>query len=105
MLKQTARVIEALRAVEPHGTNTSVDSPRFETGIVQTSGVLEIPITTPGLFNERPRNCLTRINVTTLGELAEKSENDLRNITNFGQKSIDEVKAVLGQHGLKLRGS
>lgn len=105
VLKQTARVIEALRAVEPHGTNTSVDSPRFEPGIVQTNNILEILIATPGLFKERPRNLMTRAGITTLGELTLKTETELHAITNFGQKSVDEVIEVLDQYGLRLRGS
>ena len=48
--------------------------------------------------------CLEREGVTTVGELVQKSEEDLLEIRNFGQKSIDEVKAKLEEMGLGLRG-
>ena len=55
-------------------------------------------------LSERPRNCLKRAQVNTIGELLQKTEDDLLNITNFGQKSLDEVKQKLDERGLSLRG-
>ncbi len=55
-------------------------------------------------LSERPRNCLKRAQVNTVGELLEKSEDDLLAITNFGQKSLDEVTVKLDERGLSLRG-
>ncbi len=55
-------------------------------------------------LSERPRNCLKRAQINTVGELLTKTEDDLLNITNFGQKSLDEVKAKLDERGLSLRG-
>lgn len=55
-------------------------------------------------LSERPRNCLKRAQVHTVGQLLEKSEDDLLAITNFGQKSLDEVIEKLDARGLKLRG-
>ncbi|MFQ5556018.1 MAG: DNA-directed RNA polymerase subunit alpha [Acidimicrobiales bacterium] len=54
-------------------------------------------------LSERPRNCLKRAQVNTVGELLLKSEDDLLAITNFGQKSLDEVVAKLDERGLSLR--
>jgi len=54
-------------------------------------------------LSERPRNCLKRAQVNTVGELLTKSEDDLLAITNFGQKSLDEVIAKLDERGLSLR--
>jgi DNA-directed RNA polymerase subunit alpha len=51
----------------------------------------------------RSYNCLKREGVTTVGELTEQSEDDLLEIRNFGQKSIDEVKAKLTELGLGLK--
>ena len=39
----------------------------------------------------------------TVGELLQKSEDDLLAITNFGQKSLDEVIEKLDERGLSLR--
>jgi len=65
---------------------------------------LELPIEDLDL-SERPRNCLKRAQVNTVGELLRKSDDDLLAITNFGQKSLDEVKEKLNERGLALRGS
>ncbi len=63
---------------------------------------LDLPIEDLDL-SERPRNCLKRAQVNTVGELLTKNEDDLLNITNFGQKSLDEVKEKLDERGLTLR--
>jgi len=65
---------------------------------------LDLPIEALDL-SERPRNCLRRAQVQTVGELIEKSEEDLLNITNFGQKSLEEVTAKLDELGFSLRSS
>jgi len=67
-----------------------------------TSPDLELPIEELAL-SERPRNCLKRAQVNTIGELLLQSEDDLLNITNFGQKSLDEVKQKLDERGYSLR--
>jgi DNA-directed RNA polymerase subunit alpha len=63
---------------------------------------LDLPIEDLDL-SERPRNCLKRAQVNTVGELLEKTEEDLLTITNFGQKSLDEVAEKLDERGLSLR--
>jgi DNA-directed RNA polymerase subunit alpha len=54
-------------------------------------------------LSERPRNCLKRAQVNTVGELVERTPDDLLAITNFGQKSLDEVLQKLDERGLALR--
>ena len=54
-------------------------------------------------LTERPRNCLKRAQIHTLGELLDKTPDDLLAITNFGEKSLDEVVAKLDERGLSLR--
>ena len=63
---------------------------------------LDLPIEDLDL-SERPRNCLKRAQINSIGELLTKTEDDLLNITNFGQKSLDEVKQKLDERGLALR--
>jgi DNA-directed RNA polymerase subunit alpha len=41
--------------------------------------------------------------VNTVGELLQRSVEDLLSITNFGQKSLDEVIQRLDERGLSLR--
>ncbi|MGH8944893.1 MAG: DNA-directed RNA polymerase subunit alpha [Acidimicrobiia bacterium] len=62
---------------------------------------LDLPIEALDL-SERPRNCLRRAQIKTVGELVERTSDDLLNITNFGQKSLDEVIAKLDELGLSL---
>ena len=64
---------------------------------------LDLPIEELDL-SERPRNCLKRAQINTVGELVSKTEDDLLAITNFGQKSLDEVLQKLDERGLSLRG-
>jgi DNA-directed RNA polymerase subunit alpha len=51
----------------------------------------------------RSYNCLKREGINTVGDLVQKSEAELMDIRNFGQKSIDEVKAKLDELALTLR--
>jgi len=62
---------------------------------------LDLPIEALDL-SERPRNCLRRAQIKTVGELVQKAADDLLNITNFGQKSLEEVIAKLDELGLSL---
>lgn len=84
------------------------DEPKgLELGEVIQSGAIspDLDIAIEDLdLSERPRNCLKRAQVNTIGELLSKTEDDLLNITNFGQKSLDEVKQKLDERGLSLRG-
>ena len=59
---------------------------------------LDMPIEDLDL-SERPRNCLKRAQVDTIGQLLEKTEDDLLAVTNFGQKSLDEVIEKLDERG------
>ena len=51
----------------------------------------------------RSYNCLKREGINTVGDLIQKSEAELMDIRNFGQKSIDEVKGKLEELGYSLR--
>ena len=87
--------------------NMSEDPQGLELGEVAVAAAsspdLDLPIEDLDL-SERPRNCLKRAQVNTVGELLLKSEDDLLAITNFGQKSLDEVIVKLDERGLSLRG-
>jgi DNA-directed RNA polymerase subunit alpha len=82
------------------------DEPRgLELGEVAPSTAspdLELPIEELEL-SERPRNCLKRARVDTIGQLVTKTEDDLLAITNFGSKSLEEVLQKLDERGLSLR--
>ncbi|MBP7928706.1 MAG: DNA-directed RNA polymerase subunit alpha [Acidimicrobiia bacterium] len=81
---------------EPQGLELGDTSP-----VTVTSPDLELPIEDLDL-SERPRNCLKRAQVDTIGQLVQKTPDDLLGITNFGQKSLDEVVEKLDERGLSL---
>ncbi len=62
---------------------------------------LDLPIEALDL-SERPRNCLRRAQIDTVGDLVLKTREDLLDITNFGQKSLEEVVAKLDELGLAI---
>ena len=65
---------------------------------------LDLPIEALDL-SERPRNCLRRAQIHSVGELVDRTPEELLNITNFGQKSLEEVTAKLDELGLSLQAS
>ena len=50
----------------------------------------------------RAANCLNNANITTVGQLAMKSEAEMLKYRNFGKKSLNEIKDKLQQLGLSL---
>jgi DNA-directed RNA polymerase subunit alpha len=50
----------------------------------------------------RAANCLNNANITTVGELAQKTEADMLKYRNFGRKSLNEIKEKMKELGLCL---
>ena len=50
----------------------------------------------------RAANCLNNANITTVGELAQKTEAEMLKYRNFGKKSLNEIKAKILEMGLSL---
>ncbi len=50
----------------------------------------------------RSANCLKNDNIIYIGDLVQKTEADMLRTPNFGRKSLNEIKEVLGQMGLAL---
>ncbi|MEE8351277.1 MAG: DNA-directed RNA polymerase subunit alpha [Rhodospirillales bacterium] len=50
----------------------------------------------------RSANCLKNDNIIYIGDLVQKSDTDMLRTPNFGRKSLNEIKEVLGQMGLHL---
>lgn len=50
----------------------------------------------------RAANCLNNANITTVGELAQKTEGEMLKYRNFGKKSLNEIKSKLAALGLTL---
>lgn len=63
--------------------------------------LLDTPVTDFEL-SVRTRNALRKMNIRTLGDLLKVTEAELRSFKNFGDASLDEIKTMLAQKGLKL---
>jgi DNA-directed RNA polymerase subunit alpha len=50
----------------------------------------------------RSYNCLKNANIQTIGELVQKTEAEMLKTKNFGRKSLNEIKEILGTMGLSL---
>ena len=48
----------------------------------------------------RATNCLKSANIALVGELVQKTESEMLKTKNFGRKSLDEIRRVLGDMGL-----
>lgn len=65
------------------------------------SALLDTPVTDFEL-SVRTRNALRKMNIRTLGDLLNVSEAELRSFKNFGDASLEEIKTMLAQRGLRL---
>jgi len=63
--------------------------------------MLNIPISDFEL-SVRSKNCLEKMNIHTLKDLTKVTELDLLSFKNFGETSLNEIKAILAQKGLRL---
>ncbi|MDR0854425.1 MAG: DNA-directed RNA polymerase subunit alpha [Clostridiales Family XIII bacterium] len=86
----------------------SLDESAQNTGILvekeenQKEKVLEMPIDELEL-TVRSFNCLKRANINTVEELTNKSIGEMMKFRNLGQKSLEEIKAKLGDLGLGFK--
>lgn len=98
---------ETMKTLMDLVANLSDEPIGLELGDVSTASTgspdLDLPIEDLDL-TERPRNCLKRAQINTIGELLQRSVEELLTLTNFGQKSLDEVIVKLDERGLTLRG-
>jgi len=65
------------------------------------SALLETPITDFEL-SVRSRNCLKKMNLNTVGDLMRITEPELLSYKNFGETSLEEIRAMLNQKNLRI---
>lgn len=82
--------------VEFEETERQVDAQKEELRKVLAMSVNEIELSV------RAANCLNNANITSVGELAQKTEADMLKYRNFGKKSLNEIKTKLQELGLTL---
>lgn len=88
-----------LRDVES-SAHMHVDDDRAKR-VESQSKLLDTPITEFEL-SVRSRNCLKKMNISTLGDLLRTSEAELLAYKNFGETSLAEIHALLAARGLRL---
>ena len=79
---------------ESHSKEVSEEQNRLRNLLGMSVNEIELSV--------RAANCLNNANITTVGELATKSEPEMLKYRNFGKKSLNEIKAKLEQLGLSL---
>ena len=87
-LSESAREVSVMIDKEPEGKEKALDMNIDE---------LELSV--------RSYNCLKRAGINTVGELVNKTADDMMKVRNLGRKSLDEVLAKLKELGLSLRES
>jgi DNA-directed RNA polymerase subunit alpha len=94
-----ARARRLLKSVD--GSYTMVYDERTQREREKRDAVLDTPISDFEL-SVRSRNCLRQMNIRTLGDLLRTTEAELLSYKNFGETSLNEIKAMLTQRGLRL---
>ena len=64
--------------------------------------LLDRPLDEFSEISARSRNTLERQNISTLGDVVARSRDEILGLENFGEKSLEEIAEVLGQHGLRF---
>ncbi len=70
------------------------DQPEFNRNLLRKVDELELSV--------RSANCLKNDNIVYIGDLVQKSEQEMLRTPNFGRKSLTEIREVLSQMGMSL---
>jgi len=89
-------VQHALRAYTPREQKAvqEQDDLPFNRNLLRKVDELELSV--------RSANCLKNDNIVYIGDLVQKTEQEMLRTPNFGRKSLNEIKEVLAQMGLHL---
>ncbi|MBP9838615.1 MAG: DNA-directed RNA polymerase subunit alpha [Proteobacteria bacterium] len=73
---------------------TFQDKPKFNENLFRRIDELELSV--------RSSNCLENADIKYIGELTCRTENEMLRTKNFGRKSLNEIKELLGEMGINL---
>jgi len=81
---------------EPVGAEekSTEEPPAFNENLYRSVNELELSV--------RAANCLRNANIRYIGELVQKTEQEMLKTKNFGRKSLNEIKEILLEMGLHL---
>lgn len=80
--------------LEPEHKEESENAEYFNENLLRTVDELELSV--------RASNCLQNANITYIGELVQRTEQEMLKTKNFGRKSLREIKEILAEMGLSL---
>jgi DNA-directed RNA polymerase subunit alpha len=103
-VSEAARILEDHLALFSSLARSTLGGEASALGPDGAPSILDRPIEELEL-SVRSFNCLKRAGIDTIGQLVEKTEEDMMKVRNLGRKSLDEVKQKLAQLGLSLRPS
>jgi DNA-directed RNA polymerase subunit alpha len=95
-------LFEQFSEYDASGPGGIVVSPEEALASIGSDPVKQLPIEDLDL-SVRSYNCLKREGVATVGELMDKTDQELLEIRNFGSKSVDEVKEKLAELGVAIK--
>ena len=79
---------------KPEAPAIEPDQPKVNRHLLRKVDELELSV--------RSANCLKNDNIIYIGDLVQKTEQEMLRTPNFGRKSLNEIKEVLAQMGLHL---
>ncbi len=94
ILKDQLSVFVNFDEDQTQSTQPEIHSENIDDNLFKSIDELELPV--------RASNCLKKANIYRVGELVQKSENELLRAKNFGRKSLDDILKVLNDMGLEL---
>ena len=95
ILKEQVQVfINFTEEEEPLTEGAEEEEPQFNENLFKTVDELELSV--------RSANCLQNANIKYIYELVERTEAEMLKTKNFGRKSLNEIKEILGDMGLSL---
>jgi DNA-directed RNA polymerase subunit alpha len=94
MKEQLQVFINFDETIEPEHDEAEKSSPTLNEHLFRSVDDLELSV--------RSANCLKNANIRYIGELVQKSEAEMLKTKNFGRKSLNEIKDILGEMGLSL---
>jgi DNA-directed RNA polymerase subunit alpha len=94
ILKDQLSVFVNFDEEQTHSTQPESHSENIDHNLFKSIDELELPV--------RASNCLKKANIYRVGELVQKTENELLRAKNFGRKSLDDILKVLNDMGLEL---
>lgn len=99
-IRQSARILvdqlNVFAALEDTGVSGTDEPPQPEVDPILLRPVDDLELTV------RSANCLKAENINYIGDLIQRTENELLKTPNLGRKSLNEIKEVLASRGLTL---